>query len=749
MKKLGKLLLKICIIGAVVSAAGLITLRLMYPPEKVKQLIISYAQNSLHREVRFDDLSLDIIGVTLTNFAISEATTFEQGTFLQAKHFSVDVRLLPLLKGEIQISDVTIDGLDVNIVALQDGSFNFDSLGGTSPTEETQESEEQKKETDSSLPINIMAEDIIATDCNFHYKDLQTGMDTELHHINIRIDDFDLEQPFAAAIQFTTAFKQAADMPVMSIPVKLDATVFLAKLDLSKAYVTINKITAAYKTVQLYLQGKIEDFTTLHINISGSLKGINNTVFEEIAPDLPHFELPSLALAFHATVDTDNSAADITNAAITTQGNELNVSGNINWSGTEPVYTLYAKLHADLAQLVQMTDTIDFSPTGLLDTTLKATEKNDGKDVSGTATISNLSALYDPLKITETNGTITLASLDDISSKNITGRLNGEQFETSFSYKNIKDVMNIIFKLNLDKLVMSSFPGSADNAASAQDTEGQEESQTPTGAPATADTLNMNITADINLGGIEIPYLRSEGFTAHAALTGFSESMKNTNGEISFLLKPGSITDLDTFVKRSKAARLLLLPLKILHGVAKKLNIDLFSASTSARKGEIAYTSGEGVYTFTNGVMQLTKTSFVSSLTDIKGTGTVNFNSNALDMKVSATLLTKQTPIIIKIGGTMDNPSGKLDVLNTVTSVVGGVISLKTAKGLVTGTKSTATNVVSGVTTTGTHAVGSTVSTATDATKATVKAIGSLFKKKKEDAPTEESASTLTDEAAQ
>jgi hypothetical protein len=126
--------------------------------------------------------------------------------------------------------------------------------------------------------------------------------------------------------------------------------------------------------------------------------------------------------------------------------------------------------------------------------------------------------------------------------------------------------------------------------------------------------------------------------------------MKKTNGTVSFTLQPGAITNLDSFVKQSKTARLLLLPLKVIHSVAGKLNINLFDASANARKGEIAFTSGDGLYTFTNGKMAITKTSFVSDLTNLNGSGTVDFNTNALDMKVSATLVTKQTPLIIKIG---------------------------------------------------------------------------------------------------
>jgi hypothetical protein len=191
-------------------------------------------------------------------------------------------------------------------------------------------------------------------------------------------------------------------------------------------------------------------------------------------------------------------------------------------------------------------------------------------------------------------------------------------------------------------------------------------------------------------------------------------------------LQQGAITNLDSFVKENKIVKILLLPITIVRKVAGVLNIDLFPEENETKKGEISFTSGEGAYTFTNGLMTLDKTSFISKVTNLNGTGNINFATQALDMKVSATLLTSQTPIVIKIGGTMDNPSGKLDVVNTVTSLVGGILNYKTPGKVVGGTAEAAASVTKGVATTATDTVKGTV----NAAKGTLKSIGGLFKKK-------------------
>ena len=202
-----------------------------------------------------------------------------------------------------------------------------------------------------------------------------------------------------------------------------------------------------------------------------------------------------------------------------------------------------------------------------------------------------------------------------------------------------------------------------------------------------------------------------------------SESMQQTNGTVSFEIKPGAITDMENLLQQNKIARIILLPLGLLNKVGKKLNLNLFDAETQAKRGEIAITTAQGHYTFTDGVMHIDNTVFESPLTNINATGGINFVTNDLNMKASATLLTKQTPVIIKITGTLDNPSGKLDMLNTVGSVVGGILSYKTA-----------TSAASGVVNTSQKAATATAQETAVTAKQAIKALGGLFKKEKKEA---------------
>ena len=135
MKKCIKWGSKILGVLVLLAVVGLVALRIMFPPEKVKQLVLDYAQNTLHREVTFESVSFNLIGVTLNQFALSENSSFAQGTFVKADRLSVKAALWPLFKKQIEIASVYLDGLEVNIQKNKDGSFNFDSFNWTKVAE--------------------------------------------------------------------------------------------------------------------------------------------------------------------------------------------------------------------------------------------------------------------------------------------------------------------------------------------------------------------------------------------------------------------------------------------------------------------------------------------------------------------------------------------------------------------------------------------------------------------------------------
>ena len=138
----------------------------------------NYVSQKLQREFTFDSISFTWIGFTLTNVALSEEHTFQDGTFIKAKKLTAHVAVKPLLQKRIEISTIEAEGLEANIVAKKDGSYNFDNLI-------PQQEDALPKDTPSPAsqekdPLIITAQKIKLTDCDFIYIDEQSGMRTAL-----------------------------------------------------------------------------------------------------------------------------------------------------------------------------------------------------------------------------------------------------------------------------------------------------------------------------------------------------------------------------------------------------------------------------------------------------------------------------------------------------------------------------------------------------------------------------------------
>lgn len=707
-----------CVLLAVLALAAFFTLKKIYPPAKLKLMAQNYVSQKLQRQFTFDSISFTWIGFTLTNAALSENQTFEDGTFIKADKLTAHVAVRPLLKKRFEITAIQANGLQVNLIAKKDGSFNFDSLATARSNNSTQNTPQPIRTNASQQePLVITAQKIMLTDCDLVYLDEQTGLRTALNNLNIEIKNFDLNKPFETNINFTTDVSGSKE-PNIRLPITLQFSTFLANGEMPKAYATISKATAQYKTIKLNLQGDIRNFEAPDADLTGSITGLNNTVLSDIAPGLSTFSLPVIDLALKATAKLKEKQATISLVKLAVQDSTLTAQGTMAWDAPTVTYNLTGSLTAFVNQLVQMTESLDnFNPAGMIQATFKASDKKNYKDVDASLKLQNVSFLYEPFVLSEVNGDILLSSANMVSSPFLSGKLNEQPFTGNFLYKTSADFTDLVFNLNLTKLVLTKWPSSSNNTTTTAQAE-----DANTVVTSTPDSTPMNIKANVDIGGISVPYFESNGLTLTTNLTNITGEMTQANGTLNFSIQPGKITNLDNFIKVNKIVKILLLPLGTIKKVTGLLGIELFSTSDKNQGATLPFTQAGGDYSFTNGIMNIDKTIFNSNATNISASGTANFRANELDMRVKATALTQAAPISFKITGTMDKPKGKLDVVNTVTSVVGEFLNGTTAKSATNDTVSSTKD----TTDTATQVVKETVSTATNA----VKELENLFKKK-------------------
>jgi AsmA protein len=128
MKKLKKIVLILFIVLVFLFVGGMIALRIAFPPAKVKALLIARMSEVLRRQVEMESISVGLRGLRVKDFKISEKPSFDKGTFVEAGQFQIRPKLLPLLKKQISISEVTLISPKINVIRNVDRSFNFGDL---------------------------------------------------------------------------------------------------------------------------------------------------------------------------------------------------------------------------------------------------------------------------------------------------------------------------------------------------------------------------------------------------------------------------------------------------------------------------------------------------------------------------------------------------------------------------------------------------------------------------------------------
>jgi len=131
MKRLLKVLGAVILVVVVVLAA----LPFLLNANQFRPLLESKLSAALGRPVKLGDLSLSVFkgSVSAGDISIAEDPAFGSAPFLLAKSLSVRVEMTPLIfDRKLNVTAVTIDHPEVNVILKQNGTWNFSSLGGSS-----------------------------------------------------------------------------------------------------------------------------------------------------------------------------------------------------------------------------------------------------------------------------------------------------------------------------------------------------------------------------------------------------------------------------------------------------------------------------------------------------------------------------------------------------------------------------------------------------------------------------------------
>lgn len=265
---LGGIVLVLVIIVAIFAAT--------FNPNDYKPMIVQLVKDKKQRTLNIEgDIKLAFwpkLGADLGKISLSEHNSDKE--FAAVDGLKVSVALIPLLKKELVVDAVYVDGARANIVRYQDGSTNFDDLLS-----------EDKDEPSQEINFDISSINVSNSAVSFH--DEAAGSTYAVKQFNLNTGRVALATPFDLA----SDFEVSASAPKVAAKVKLQGN-FMADVE--------NKHFAAQK-LDAVVKGNIADVQDADIRLTGDV---------DARPDNMEFLVNGLKLAFSGQLADAKLVAD-------------------------------------------------------------------------------------------------------------------------------------------------------------------------------------------------------------------------------------------------------------------------------------------------------------------------------------------------------------------------------------------------------------------------------------------------------
>lgn len=126
----------IVLIGIVLLliVGGVVALKLLFPPERLRAMVVPRVEAVVGREVRLSSVSLKLfprVAVRLEGFAIANAEGFGPEPALELRALDLRPRVLPLLRGRVELKELRLLEPVIRYEVGPDGVSNFSGIGAS------------------------------------------------------------------------------------------------------------------------------------------------------------------------------------------------------------------------------------------------------------------------------------------------------------------------------------------------------------------------------------------------------------------------------------------------------------------------------------------------------------------------------------------------------------------------------------------------------------------------------------------
>ena len=216
--------------GIVILVIGaLFFLTRMFDPNDYKDDIRQAAREQANVELTLDgDIGWSLfpwLGIELKNVGVAPVATPDQ-PLASVGSLGLGVKVLPLLRKQLRMSDVILDDIQLQLVRNDKGVGNWESVGPQAKPETAGaggDGAAGEESADSGRSFDITVESVRVTNASVRYEDRQSGRILSLDEANFMTGALIPDEPFDVSFQglLTT------DQPAMRVRVDLSSVATL------------------------------------------------------------------------------------------------------------------------------------------------------------------------------------------------------------------------------------------------------------------------------------------------------------------------------------------------------------------------------------------------------------------------------------------------------------------------------------------------------------------------------------------
>ena len=264
--KIFKILSIVLFLTIILVIAGLVFFVATFDANLYKQQIINLVSKQTGRELTIEgDLKLAIypdIAIEMGKTALSNATGFTGRQFATIGSAQVSVAVLPLLKKEIKVDEVRLNGLKLNLHRKADGTTNWDDLVQTKGDKGASAENTPPAKVIQEMLDNLSIAGVSLKNADIHWRDDQSNKDIRLSPLNLKTGTFKPGKPLP--VDLSLVLKQKNPATTLSAEARTTLT-----LSDNNQHFSLTDLKLHSKITGVHIPNGALD-TTLRGNISGS-----------------------------------------------------------------------------------------------------------------------------------------------------------------------------------------------------------------------------------------------------------------------------------------------------------------------------------------------------------------------------------------------------------------------------------------------------------------------------------------------